>query len=168
MAHSSDPHSERCLSVPQPWASSVVTGTRDVINRYDRPSSWLTGQRIWIYVTIPPRSIPGIKDRVQVVIGSVEIYDCIDGEDSQLPGVRKTPGSKAWLIRNPLVFPDPVPCRSVHSHFAPADCNPPSVIDQLRRAEATAVTPHEWQVMQDRRDRAAYFERADADWRMAH
>lgn len=99
----------KALSVKQPWASLIMFGFKDVENR-----SWATKRRgsIWIASTATPAS-PDLcpKDSnvgpLGVVLGSVEIVDCVQDSDSPWA----IPGQWHWVLANPQPLRDPIPAK---------------------------------------------------------
>ena len=105
------------LSVRQPWADLIVWGIKDVENR-----SWPTpfrgrllihaGRRVdreaiarlerRFGVVLPA----GYEPRRGVLLGSVEVVDCVDAHPS-----RWFQGPWGFLLRAPRELPRPVPCR---------------------------------------------------------
>lgn len=111
----------KTLSIRQPWANLIVHGIKDVENR-----TWRTNYRGRVLVHAPVkvgdvdfnfqqkqyirvdflttgRSV-SMNSPVSAIIGSVEIYDCV--RDSRSAWAE--PDVWHWLLRNPVVFDQPI------------------------------------------------------------
>ena len=133
----------RCLSVRQPWATLIVLGAKKVENR-----SWKTDYRGRLFIhasaSRPAGSWSGIIDGdaigpdepvtaggvllpawsslpVSAVVGSVELYDCVDEVDLP-PEWDHDPfvgGPYCWLLRDPRPLATPFPCKGALRLWAP-------------------------------------------------
>lgn len=124
------------LSIRQPWAFAIFLLGKDIENR-----DWPTERRgrIWIHVSktaarseredyidlvnqgfvLPPFEA---LDR-GCIVGSVDIVDCVQEHDSPW----KREGSFGFVLRDPVLLRDPVPCRGLLQFFN----LPPPVREQL-------------------------------------
>lgn len=98
----------RALTIRQPWATLIASGAKDVENR-----SWATSFRGRIAVHAgaatdraagigTPRECPN-----SVIVGTVEIAGCI--RDYASPWAED--GCWHWVLRDPVAFAEPVPCK---------------------------------------------------------
>jgi hypothetical protein len=112
----------KMLSVIMPWAWLIMKHGKDVENR-----TWKTDYRgrILIHASKKPdpflTEIVGrfVSDKVKSdeliellswcgkIIGSVEIVDCVQNSNSKWA----EQGMWHWVLKNPIVFKDPIPCR---------------------------------------------------------
>ena len=109
-----------CLSVQQPWAWAIMTGAKPVENR-----SWPTHYRGLLGIhagksraSMDVETIEFIEEQGLVVppnltfgalIGTVEIHGCLMVEH-----LKPNPwafGPFCWLVRNPKLLREPIPCR---------------------------------------------------------
>lgn len=107
------------LTVKQPWAWAIIHGGKDIENR-----DWSTNVRgrVAIHASryvdqmeywkvdaleIPDLIWPPFSDlRGGVIIGTVEIVDCVTGSDSEW-----FVGEHGFVLRNPIALPEPIPRR---------------------------------------------------------
>jgi hypothetical protein len=106
---------EPFLTVRQPWASAIFHAGKTVENRprrthyrgrlwihagefrgRDEAGRWANHQRLWLPEEPLPRG---------VILGSVELVDCIDDSDSPWA----LPGSYHWVLQAPMLLVRPVP-----------------------------------------------------------
>lgn len=124
----------RALSVRAPWWWFILHGWKDVENRNWRTSfrgrvlihasKWYVhrdvvddiwrGQDIASYRRMLPASHPydWLKASAGCIVGSVEIVDCVSQSDS--PWFF---GRYGLVLRNPLIFADPVPFKGSLGFF---------------------------------------------------
>lgn len=94
----------KTITIKNPWASYIVHGFKDVENR-----SWKTNfrGRVLIHVGAKPYTKINNKKLIlpeRAIIGSVEIVDCV--KDYVSPWAVE--GFYHWVLRNPIVFENPV------------------------------------------------------------
>jgi len=105
---------EPVLTIRQPWASAIFRAGKDVENR---PRRTHFRGRLWIHaglfrdraavdrwarsngVWIPEEPLPR-----GVILGSVELVDCVDDSDS--PWALR--GNYHWVLRRPMLLARPV------------------------------------------------------------
>ncbi len=106
MSRSAD---HRALSVRQPWAYAILHLGKDVENR-----SWRTHfrGRLLIQVSLKVERAEALKLKLDpddlptgVLVGSVEIVDCIRNSKSRWAERRQW----HWVLRNPRVLTRPIP-----------------------------------------------------------
>ncbi len=119
---------EKALSLTQPMAWAIFNG-KDVENRtwptkfrgrvmihasqgFDKAHYefiWLNDSRL--VCQLPPRStfVHG------AIIGEVDIIDCVDKHDSPW-----FTGPYGFVLANPVLYADPIPCKGRLGFFAPA------------------------------------------------
>ena len=104
---------EPVLTLRQPWASATFHAGKDVENRpkrthyrgrlwihagqYDKPVD--TAREEGLGLWIPEEPLPR-----KVILGCVELYDCVEDSDSDWA----LPGQYHWLIRRPMLLVRPV------------------------------------------------------------
>jgi hypothetical protein len=124
----------RALSLYQPWASLLVYGYKRIETR-----SWSTTYRgiLLIHASQTKRWMPdfprllhsaGLPDAMTdlptpfgAVLGSVEVVDCRKSEEFSESDVGTqemalghfSPGRYGWVLRNPVVFTTPIPCKGM-------------------------------------------------------
>jgi len=105
---------EPVLTVRQPWASATFLCGKDVENRKTRtryrgrlwiqaslfksrsgPDRWADEHNVWLPQEPLPRG---------VIIGCVELFDCIEHSDSEWA----LPGQFHWLLGRPMLLKRPV------------------------------------------------------------
>lgn len=115
----------KTITIKQPWASLIVHGIKDVENR-----TWKTnfrgkvlihaagshGKRFKIdltdeqaeaaFFTIAKECMFGSLP-FGAIIGSVEIVDCVQNH----PSVWAEKGVWNWVLANPILFLEPIPCK---------------------------------------------------------
>lgn len=120
----------RLLSVRQPWAWALIHGGKDVENR-----SWRTNYRdlLAIHAGLQDHDtlkhddwkafeahyigsdvfagFEADKEPRGAIIGIVEIYGCEPGHLVDSVWRDNEPGWFAWQVRNPVVLPEPIPCK---------------------------------------------------------
>ncbi len=111
----------KTLSIKQPWASLIAHGIKDIENR-----TWKTNfrGRILIHATANPAAEPYMifsDEQIDVIennmfeiigsyydnsmiIGSVEIVDCVQND----PSVWAEQGVWNWKLANPILFEKPI------------------------------------------------------------
>ena len=111
----------KTLSIKQPWASLIAHGIKDIENR-----TWKTNfrGRILIHATANPAAEPYMifsDEQIDVIennmfeiigsyydnsmiIGSVEIVDCVQND----PSVWAEQGVWNWKLANPILFDKPI------------------------------------------------------------
>jgi len=113
----------KALTVKQPWAHWIVSGQKNVENRSRRThyrgellihagTAWdHTSQARQIELELALGLTRPSSDDVPygAIIGSVQVVNCI--RDSWSPWA--APGRWHWLLRNPVVFSTPIPCRGM-------------------------------------------------------
>jgi len=124
----------KALSVKQPWAWLICAGLKDVENR-----NWYTQYRGRCYVhtgiKIDKRAFEWLADRFPeclyqrvivnglinpsvlvtgAIIGEVEIVDCVEKSESHW-----FTGRHGFVLRNPVLYEVPVPCRGKLRFFEP-------------------------------------------------
>lgn len=93
----------RALTIRQPWASLVVSGTKDVENR-----TWKTSYRGTLLIHAganrkdPNRDLPR-----SAIIGTVEFVDCVTDSTSEWAEA----DNYHWILANPVEFDIPIPAR---------------------------------------------------------
>jgi len=119
----------KALSVINPWAHLIMYHGKTVENR-----TWATNYRGRILIHVSKKLLTGYKDLMiylirngtlkidtitlseelkkiesecGMIIGSVELYDCIKGYESKWA----EDGMYHWIIRNPEVFEKPIPAK---------------------------------------------------------
>ena len=106
----------RVLTIRQPWAWAIVHGGKDVENR-----SWRTKYRGTLLIhagrafepdgyetvrQLASQQPPPARDFMHgVIIGVVELVDCLQDFDSEWAAV----GQWQWCLRNPRPLVEPVP-----------------------------------------------------------
>lgn len=100
-----------CLSVRHPFAHAIFKLGKDVENR-----SWYCNHRGRIGIHVPRAVNHDACTLLRVplrpshplgaVIGTVEIYDCVDNSESEWAAR----GTWHFLLRNPVLLPKPIPC----------------------------------------------------------
>jgi len=123
---------EKALSIRQPYAWLICKGYKDVENR-----NWTTGFRGRIYVHAGVSKIylqdaendlvkrlsgsqtsdfMAIKNTLSfgAIIGEVDIIDCVT--ESESPWFT---GKYGFLLRNPILYDHPIPCRGMLNFFKP-------------------------------------------------
>jgi hypothetical protein len=117
------------LTVRQPWAAAIFWASppKDVENRM-----WRTGYRGRLLIHAGTRADPGWRHSPQaavlaaipeerrtlhgVIIGSVELTDCIPDSDS--PWTRRT-NRWRWVLADPQPWAEPVPARGQMGLWTP-------------------------------------------------
>lgn len=128
---------QRCLTVKNPWAYLIVHGIKDVENRTWKtnyrgnvfihasaqsvsPLEVLTREQ---FLAIDLYTMPMIDSYFEIsrIIGSVEIVDCVLNTKSIWTAINKSSSNKEevfgesvelggykWILRNPVVFEEPI------------------------------------------------------------
>lgn len=119
----------KALTVKRPWAWAIVSGQKDIENRSRRThhrgellihagTGWdghptVLEKLIRLGVEIPSPVDPETVDHPYfasgAIIGSVQVVNCIT--ESWSPWA--VPGYHHWLLRDAIVFPEPIPCRGM-------------------------------------------------------
>lgn len=114
----------KALTVKQPWAWAIVSGRKDVENRsrrtnhrgellihaglnFDGHGMSRIGQicgRVW-----PDPGADGERFTFGAIIGSVTVTNSITDSWSAWA----VPGYHHWLLRDAVVFPEPIACRGM-------------------------------------------------------
>lgn len=128
----------KCLSIKQPWAYLIMEGIKDIENR-----GWQTKlrERVLIhaslkidlaaaykYKTILP---PLDQLKTGVILGSVEITDCVGQHDSKW----KEDGSWGYVLKEPRKLITPWPYRGQLRFF---DVNAEALVKEMKE---TVFTP---------------------------
>ena len=116
----------KTLSICQPWASLIVHGIKDVENR-----TWKTNYRgsvlihagksrcrTSIFETLNREQYIRFRDKIGfsgldflepkgAIIGSIQIVDCVRNH----PSVWAEKDCWNWVLANPMLFEEPIPCR---------------------------------------------------------
>lgn len=136
----------KAITIKQPWASLIVEGIKPIENR-----TWKTNFRGRVLVHAGAKQLnskdlfsiekvneihPDLLDDIEngnlptgVIIGSVEIVDCVinhpsiwaekslhtDGENIFGKPINN------WVLANPIKFPEPIPCKGKPS-FWESEC----------------------------------------------
>ena len=121
----------KAITIKQPWASFIVHGLKDIENRtWACPKKYI-GQRVLIHagadktlMNIPPSDFM-TEDQIDayeknrfdfpmlernlysVIIGSVEIVDCVQNH----PSIWAEQGVYNWVLANPILFKEPIPAK---------------------------------------------------------
>lgn len=128
----------KAISVRAPWWWAILYAGKDIENR-DWPTKYrgrvlLHASKWWNLsgVTDDVETVSHIyrqsggdpcdtgltyrmmKDMGGCIVGSVEIVDCVDRSDS--PWFF---GRYGFVLRNPITFPDPIPCKGALGFFEP-------------------------------------------------
>ena len=122
----------KALSIRAPWWWYILYAGKDIENR-----SWATGQRGLVYLHAS-KSMPQAETRAEMaeaariaglplaaqptfgqlqehagcLVGSVEVVDCVTASES--PWFF---GRCGFVLRNPVAFAQPVPCKGALSWF---------------------------------------------------
>ena len=136
----------KAITIKQPWASLIIEGIKDIENRtwptkfrgrvlihagMDKtlmnviPSSFLSVDQIDLIKNV--KFSPKEWDLYGVIIGSVEIVDCVVNHESiwaeksldcnDCPDVGACCDGKCphiiynWVLANPIKFPEPIPAK---------------------------------------------------------
>lgn len=114
----------KVLSVKQPWAALLVNGIKDIENRTRRTtfrgrilihasSAKMSGsiadylnQRQTMAMMDSQVDVDNLRETLKTgyIIGSIEIYDCVKGDDS----VWAENNVWNWKVRNPVLFNKPI------------------------------------------------------------
>lgn len=115
----------KVLTVKQPWASLIVHGIKDIENRTWMCPKKYIGQRILVHVSKSKTkslqfqltdeqvkciyehfngNIPLLIEPKGVIIGSVEIVDCVQNH----PSLWAEKGVYNWVLANPVLFEKPI------------------------------------------------------------
>lgn len=104
----------KALTICQPWAWAILAGLKRVENR-----TWMTGHRGVLAVhagksrqwlcDVLPDGTPVDHGRLiyGAVLGTVEVTDCVRVEE--VKGDPFASGPWCWLLRNPVLLPEPIP-----------------------------------------------------------
>ena len=105
----------KALSVIMPWPWLIMKHGKDVENR-----TWYTNYRgsILIHASKKPDSqimeiiakfhLKNVEKKwCGCIVGSVELVDCVQNYNSSWA----EPGMWHWVLRNPLLFKEPIPAR---------------------------------------------------------
>lgn len=121
------------LTICQPWAWAIMHGAKRVENRTwstqyrgrlwihaGKSTAWLYRGRNIITEIAPQLVLP--DDRVfdfGAIVGSVELYDVV----GPLRGIKLAgewaSGPHCWCVRDPILLPEPIPCRGALGLFRP-------------------------------------------------
>ena len=117
----------KVLTLRRPWAYAVVCGAKDVENRSRKThyrgellihagigfEQHALHKLVALGVEIPSPIDPDTVDHPYfasgAIVGSVQVVNCI--QDSWSPWA--APGRWHWLLRDPVVFNMPIPCRGM-------------------------------------------------------
>ena len=118
----------KAITIKQPWASLIVHGIKDIENRTWRCPDKYIGQRVLIHagadkrlMNIPPTDFMTecqieqiFTDKIKfpvmernifsVIIGSVEIVDCVQKH----PSIWADKGVYNWVLANPILYSKPI------------------------------------------------------------
>jgi hypothetical protein len=118
----------KALSIKNPWAWWIVHGGKDVENRTWKTnyrgrllihvSSRLDNSAFYNYPIFYSSQYPHYeyKKHCGMIIGTVELYDCIENSESKWA----EPDMWHWLLRNPISFEKPIPAKGKLGLW---DCN---------------------------------------------
>lgn len=109
----------RALSIQQPWADLILTGGKDVENRSWWPPKWMIGQRFYVHAgkTVDwdaPGEWRTESERLGAILGSVKLVAAVSESDSEWFA-----GPVGFVLRDPIVFARPTPCRGRLGFFKP-------------------------------------------------
>lgn len=120
----------KSITIKQPWASLICKGIKDIENRtWSCPKKYI-GERVLIHTSkvpecIYPFEVLNEKQETEVlsqiviknflescivvsaIVGSVEIVDCVKNHSS----VWAEKDCWNWVLANPVLFPEPIPCK---------------------------------------------------------
>lgn len=138
----------KALSLRQPWASLVLSGTKTIENR-----TWRTSYRGCILIhaarepndpdraPLPDAGRNWLEARAVLgplpygaLIGHVCLSDIVQGADTDASPWAK-PGLWHWLLRNPVAFEVPIPWRGLPGLFEV----PEDLLDRSGRREPPGV-----------------------------
>lgn len=129
----------KAITIKQPWASLICEGIKDIENR-----TWKTnyrgrvlvhaagchGKKFKIKLTdeqmkiaFPVIGKKCISENIPFgsIIGSVEITDCVQNH----PSIWAEKDCWNWVLANPVLFPEPIPCKGKLSFWEyPGICVP--------------------------------------------
>lgn len=129
----------KAITIKQPWASLIVHGIKDIENRtWACPKKYI-GKRVLIHSSAKNDGFARFSKKQQeakshltdaviyesksVIIGSVEIVDCVQNHPSVWaeqskgvsPGGHVTDEKKTiiynWVLANPVLFKEPIPAK---------------------------------------------------------
>lgn len=113
----------KAITIKQPWAYLICSGIKDIENR-----TWKTNHRgrVLIHAGSGNKFKAELTDdqmnaafgscyqKAQIggynfgaIIGSVEIVDCVQNH----PSIWAEKGLWNWVLTNPELFPEPIPCK---------------------------------------------------------
>jgi hypothetical protein len=138
------------LSIRGPWWWFIFYGGKDIENRgwstryrgpvYIHASKWFDAEEMqydWedaleMYrnsggTSLPPVTLRDLRDRGGCIVGRAEIVDCV--QTSASPWFM---GPHGFLLRNPVAFATPVPCRGARRLF-------PVPVDVMTRISAISM-----------------------------
>lgn len=110
----------KALSIRQPWAWLIAAGYKDIENR-----TWSTKFRGRIYIHASKgydSSFSPSKLNIMLptslargaIIGEVDIIDCVTSSRSKWFF-----GPYGFVLRNPVLHPEPIPCKGQLRFFEP-------------------------------------------------
>lgn len=125
----------KAITVKQPWASLIVHGIKDIENRTWPCHKKYIGQRVLIHASGKSMSVTSVNSKLlftskqdwvlgektllstsdivgfcyntSVIVGSVEIVDCVQNH----PSVWAEKGVYNWVLANPILFANPIPAK---------------------------------------------------------
>jgi len=113
----------KAISIKQPWAWAILNCGKGVENR-----KWRTNYRGRVIVhagqSIDPIGVKFLQDRgidvpkdlpTGCLLGEVEIVDCVPVE--AMAGNPWAFGPFCWILKNPVVFEQPMPWKGALSFF---------------------------------------------------
>jgi hypothetical protein len=124
----------KVITIKQPWASLICEGIKDIENR-----TWNTKFRGSILIHAGSKSAGGMRSllnhkqqmkvansqkdlrffeqedfKYSMIIGSVEIVDCVINHESIWADKAPTYN---WVLANPILFPEPIPAKGKQSFW---------------------------------------------------
>lgn len=99
----------KVLSLRQPWADLVVSGTKRVETR-----GWTTTYRGPLYIHASGRPSPKQTLPVRVIIGRVDLIEVVPVESLRVSDRERSMGDYSrgrygWILRNPVRLARPIP-----------------------------------------------------------
>jgi len=143
----------RALTVKQPWASLIVRGGKDIENR-----DWRTHQRGIVAIhssakleeremqdacglmrgfiyKFSERLFRADRFPTGAILGTVELVDCVSSSDSPW-----FVGDFGFVLRNPVAFPQPIPCRGALLFWEVPGALMPEMRAQYKQAIQAALS----------------------------